>query len=126
METKICRLCNKEKPLTLVFFHKDNNAKDKFTNRCKLCRNNLHRLMRKEKEFVKKEREYSVKRRKSPIVKELELKQYKKWIKNNKEYLRSINYYHPKYKKLDRTHYITNWDKDQREKELQYFKNNIL
>jgi hypothetical protein len=39
METKICKLCNKEYPATSEFFHKDFSGKLGFKAKCKVCMN---------------------------------------------------------------------------------------
>lgn len=39
METKVCKQCLEEKPLTSEYWHKNPWKKDWYCNKCKLCRN---------------------------------------------------------------------------------------
>lgn len=44
METKICRICGEEKPIS--DFPKNNNYADGYDNRCKVCVNAYQRALR--------------------------------------------------------------------------------
>lgn len=93
MNTKICNKCKKEKTLTKEFFHQDRRQKDWFTTICKICRNCWHRLLRLNKEYTDKEKEYNKKRRQNPEIKKRELKLWKKWIRDNLEYVKKNKWY---------------------------------
>lgn len=83
--TKICRVCNVEKPLTPEYYNKRKDSSDGYSNDCRKCRLEYKKKYRSEnKESLKEKRKELYWNNK-----EHELKKSSEWKKNNRD---RINY----------------------------------
>lgn len=90
-ENKVCTKCNISRSLSE--YHKDKSRVDNLTAQCKWCRNKKHQELRESPWYKEKEKAYRDKYRSSPVTKARELKIYREWCKNNKEYLKECRWY---------------------------------
>jgi len=88
---KKCNKCSFERPLEE--YHNDKYSKDGKTTICKWCRNLGHSKLRDTPWYREQEKKERDKRREKPEIKERELRLYREWIKNNKEYVKSNRWY---------------------------------
>lgn len=120
MKAKICRICNKEFPLTEEYFNTRKDGKDGFRNECKECKKkkwkeDSERIQKQRKEHYKINKERLCKYRAEHYQdnKEHFREQARKHYRDNKEY----------YSMHDKFYYYANKEKVSLRKKL-YIKNN--
>lgn len=110
MQTKICKKCGEELPLTAEYFPTRKNSKDGFRNECKKCISEYKRQNRKEnieiitikrKERYEKNKEVELNRNKK--YRDLNKEILKQWFKKHyEENKKIISEKHKLYKKRNK------------------------